>query len=117
MMRSQRPLTIAQILIWADRHREATGKWPTRDSGSILGAMYETWSGVAEALRCGRRTLPVGSLAQLLAEHRSARNIHNLPSLTEGQILQWADEHHQRTKQWPRADSGTIPGSGGETWK
>jgi hypothetical protein len=32
------------------------------------------------------------------------------------QILQWAREHHKRTKRWPTIRSGAIPGTRGETW-
>lgn len=91
----RRRLTISEILAWASAHREATGKWPTRASGTILAAKFETWACVDAALRSGRRGLPNGSsLTQLLAEHRGARNIKCLPPLSEGQILAWADEHH-----------------------
>ena len=38
-----------------------------------------------------------------------------LPPLTEDQILRWADAHFQRTRSWPTAKSGLIPGTG-ETW-
>jgi hypothetical protein len=114
----RRPLTVQEILRWADAHREMTGKWPTRASGQILGAKLENWLSVDYALRQGLRDLPGNSsLAQLLSEHRGARNIHQLPALTEEQILQWADDHHQRTGGWPTRKSGTIPNSGGEKWQ
>jgi len=38
----RRPLTIEGILAWASAHREATGKWPTKDSGRVVAAKYET---------------------------------------------------------------------------
>jgi hypothetical protein len=114
----RRPLTIEEILRWADTHRETTGKWPTKDSGTILHAKFENWLAVDSALRQGLRSLPSkSSLAQLLAEHRGTRNIHKLPPLTEEQILQWADDHHERTGEWPTLKSGTIPNSGGERWQ
>src|SRR5713226_4030147 len=114
----QRPLTVEEILRWADAHREMTGKWPTKDSGQILFAKFESWQRVDGALRQGLRNLPGNSsLAQLLTEHRGARNIHKLPPLTEEQILQWADDHHRRTGEWPTQKSGTIPNSGGEKWQ
>ena len=98
----RRPLSTREILAWASAHREITGKWPTKSSGGIIGARFETWHGVDNALRLGLRGLPGGSsLAQLLAEHEGVRNIHDLPPLSEQQILQWADEHHQRTGSWP----------------
>jgi hypothetical protein len=113
----KRPLTIEEILAWATAHREATGKWPTKDSGRIAAAKFETWIAVDHALRVGLRDLPgASSLAQLLAEKYGVRNTRDLPPLTTAQILQWADAHHERTGSWPSADSGTIPDSGGEKW-
>jgi hypothetical protein len=101
---------MSDILKWASAHREATGEWPTRHSGSVAGARFENWGSIDGALRHGRRGLPGGSsLAQLLAERLGARNIHSVQSVTEELILQWADAHHQRTGSWPTAKSGPIP--------
>ena len=114
----RRPLTIEEILRWADAYRDATGKWPTAASGDIVGARFESWSSVDAALRAGTRGLPGGgSLAKLLAEARGVRNIHQLPPLTVPQILRWADDYHARTGSWPSSHSGSIPGSGGEKWQ
>src|SRR5438045_3355950 len=38
-----RPYTIHQILLWADRHQERTGAWPTARSGAVVDAPGETW--------------------------------------------------------------------------
>jgi hypothetical protein len=63
------PVTIEQILAWADTHKAVTGDWPIKDSGQVTGT-EETWLGLDFALKRGRRGLPGGStLAQLLAEH------------------------------------------------
>jgi hypothetical protein len=114
----RRPLTITEILLWSAHHRAVTGKWPTKDSGCIIGALFETWSAVDTALRDGLRTLPGGSsLAQLLAEKRGVRNIRDLPALTEEQILEWADIYFRRNGSWPTIASGAIANSGGETWR
>jgi hypothetical protein len=114
----RRPLDPREILAWARAFRQATGQWPTKASGGIAGARFESWLAVDQAFRQGLRGLPGGSsLAQFLAENEGARNIQNLPPLTETQILIWADEHHQRTGAWPRAESGVIPDSGGEKWQ
>jgi hypothetical protein len=113
----RRPLSIEEILRWASAHREATGRWPMGTSGAIIGARFETWTGVDRALRVGLRGLPgKSSLAQLLAEKHGVRNTRNRPSLSLDQILQWADEHHDRTGAWPIAITGRIPNLGGETW-
>ena len=112
------PLTIANILCWVDAHRQATGKWPTLWSGEIAAARYETWLAVNHALKDGLRGLPGGSsLARLLAEQRGARNRYSRLLLTADLVLGWADAYRRRTGRWPTADSGPIPGSGGETWQ
>jgi len=109
----RRPLHIDEIISWALAHREVTGKKPVATSGSIVGARFETWMAVDQALKHGGRGLPGrSSLAKLLAERLGARNSHDLPPLTEEQILAWADEHHQRTGEWPNRDSGEIPNAG-----
>jgi len=109
-------LSIGQILRWADEHKTATGEWPNAKSGDIRDTA-ESWSGVANALYCGLRTLPEGgSLAQLLAEHRGVRNPKGLPPLSTSQILRWAKafvlEHGRR----PRRTDGPIPGTL-DTWR
>jgi hypothetical protein len=108
---AKRPLSIPDILRWADSYREANGRWPTKDSGTIVQSPFETWARVDAALRAGTRGLDGGSsLAQLLAQKRGARNIQDLSPLTEAQILAWSDAHHERTGAWPTAKSGRIAG-------
>ncbi len=111
------PLSVGQILAWADAHRRDTGEWPTTTSGPIADAPGETWMGVHQALVKGNRSLSGGvTLAGLLQTQRDARNIQDLPPLTEAQILEWADAHRNRTGSWPQQKSGPIPESPGETW-
>lgn len=113
---TKRPLSIPDILRWADRHRETTGRWPTKDSSGILGVLFATWPTVDAALRRGTRGLPGGSsLAQLLAERRGVRNIRSVPSLTEEMILAWCDAHFKATGQWPSVKSGKVAGTD-EKW-
>ena len=108
-------LTINQILSWLDAHQEATGDWPKMNSGQATGT-GETWTGIDDSLRAGRRGLPGGSsLATLLAEHRGVRNIKNLPPLTIKQILSWVDAHKAATGDWPNQFSGQVTGTD-ETW-
>ena len=52
----KRPLKISEILSWARSYREWTGKWPTADSGSVGGKMWETWQGIDQALCNGAGT-------------------------------------------------------------
>ena len=111
------PLTEDQILIWADARYENTGQWPNRASREVLGAPDEKWRNIENALRLGLRGLPGGSsLARLLAEKRSVRNIQGLADLAEAQILQWADAHHEQNGKWPNRTSGDVLGAPGEKW-
>jgi hypothetical protein len=114
----KKPLTIRQILEWADAHHRRTGRWPSQWSGKIKGATGETWSGVNVALRKGGRGFAGGSsLSRLLAQRRGkAPGGPRRARLTIKQILAWADEYHRRTGRWPSMSSGRIPGSNGETW-
>jgi hypothetical protein len=105
------------ILAWADAWHARTGHWPTRESGPVPESPGDTWMAVNVALRKGHRGLPGGSsLARLLAEHRGYRNIHGLPRLTLGQIVAWADAHHDATGRWPTADAGPVRAAPGESW-
>jgi hypothetical protein len=112
------PLTITQILSWADAFKARHGRWPRAREGPIDGTL-ETWTAIDQALRKGFRGLPGGSSTQkLLAEYRGVRNMHNLPALRIEQILAWADAFHERTGEWPHRDDGVIAGAPfGETWK
>lgn len=113
----QKPLTIKQILAWADAHHRRTGRWPHAKSGSVVGAAGEIWYSIDKALIKGLRGLKPGqSLCDLLENHRGRRNIMRLPRLSEKQILAWADAFYARHHHWPRLYSGRIPGTGGETW-
>jgi hypothetical protein len=65
------PLSVNQILRWADDRHRRTGKWPTRRSGVIRAAPSESWRAVSMALEKGYRGFPGGSsLTQLLLAHR-----------------------------------------------
>ena len=120
-MRNRRnlpPLSMEQILTWADAYHQRTGKWPTLKSGPIPEAPGEKWSAVASALLAGVRGLPKGpSLAQTLATHRGAPHQGQLPSMTTQLILSWADDHYQRTGKWPNVTHGPIAAAPGETWR
>jgi hypothetical protein len=110
------PLTIDQILSWAEGHFKGTGHWPTVHSQPIQDGV-EKWRNVDNALRMGLRGLPGGSsLAQLLADERGIRNKAALPPLTKDEILAWADAHHRRTGQWPKATFGAVTDAPHETW-
>lgn len=114
-------LTYEQILKWADSHHERTGTWPITSSGEIPSAdcPAESWLAVEAALGLGLRGLPGGdTLARLLDRERGKLNRLELPRFSEHQILQWADEYHRRTGDWPSGSTeGEIPGSRGATWQ
>jgi hypothetical protein len=62
----KRPLTIDQILAWAEAHRHRTGKWPTPSSGPVSDGNGENWAAISRALRRGHQGLPGGlTLARL----------------------------------------------------
>ena len=55
------PLTVRQILAWADAHHRRTGEWPKPKSGTICGLTGrptgENWAAIDEALGRGNRGL------------------------------------------------------------
>ena len=113
-------LTIAEILAWADAHREAHGAWPHRSSGTVSDAPhFLTWKAVESALAQGHRGLPGGStLADLLARHRDVAKAEKRPRLTVAEILAWADAHQAATGAWPKSASGIVRDAPhAETWQ
>jgi hypothetical protein len=109
------PLTIGQIIAWAEAHHAATGKWPNYYTGRVRHAPFDvTWCAINSALRCGTRGLPPGwSLRRLLAEHCDAPL---RPRLTLEQVLAWADDHRAATGAWPTLGSGKVLGCESEDW-
>mgnify|MGYP003476898978 CR=1 FL=1 len=59
MQRLNTRLTITQILRWADRHHDLTGRWPNRFSKSVAGLDMgeERWSAIEGALFGGSREI------------------------------------------------------------
>jgi hypothetical protein len=111
------PLRVEHILAWADAHWDRTGRWPNVKSGFVEGEPFETWCGINCALASGYRGLPGGSsLAKLFVAHHGVRSQCALPKLDVASILAWADVHHRRTGRWPIATSGNVERSSGETW-
>lgn len=73
--RKGRPrLTVKQVLGWAEKHHERTGKWPSAQSGPIPEAPGETWRGVEMALVQGNRGFLGGSSIYRLLEASGAKN-------------------------------------------
>jgi hypothetical protein len=71
MARWRPPLTVEQILAWADEHFARTGEWPDTVSGLVGATPGERWGNLNRALVLGLRGLPGGTtLARLLAARR-----------------------------------------------
>lgn len=116
--RERPPLTIKQILAWADAHHARTGRWPKATSGPVVDAPGENWLSINTLLRTGGRGLPAGrSLNTLLAERREVPKKVWCPRLTIKQIRNWASEHLRRTGRLPTQKSGEIEGTFGVTWE
>lgn len=112
--RNSTPLTIDQILAWADAYRAKHGTWPHMRAGAIDGTS-ESWSGVNFALYNGRRGMTGrSSLAEVLRLHRGV--IVCREPLDEETIFRWAQAHHERTGKWPTSKGGSIEEAPGETW-
>jgi hypothetical protein len=113
-------LTVTLILGWADHHLHKIGKYPNANAGPVLSPaapLAINWRKIDNALRRGFFGLPGrNSLARVLEKHRGLRNRSNLPRLTDGTILAWADHHRDRTGKWPTENAGPTLGANGETW-
>jgi hypothetical protein len=111
-------LTIKQILEWGDAWYEEHDEFPAIDSGDVPGT-GETWNAIHLALDRGNRRLPGGSsLPKLLEKYRGFRNPHNTvnkSALTTEQILEWVDAWYEEHEEFPKRDSGNIPGTD-ENW-
>jgi hypothetical protein len=112
------PLTVEQILRWADALRRRTGSWPGLHSGPIPDAGGDTWAAVDAALRHGFRGLPGGgSLARLLADRRAPRGGKRPGRLTLKKVRAWAEAHLGRSGLWPDRRSEDVAEAPGETWE
>ncbi len=111
------PRSQREILTLADEHFRRTGRWPTVESGRVIGAPGQTWRAIDKAMkRSDAEVRGFSSLAQLLTKRRGKRNTRHLPRLTIKQILEWADRHRRRTGKWPVHESGPVPAAPGERW-
>jgi hypothetical protein len=107
------PLTVAQILAWADSHHARTGRWPITTSGPVPDHPGEEWVRIDAALRRGLGGLPGGdSLARLLAERRGRRLRSRKPPRTVGgdQVVRQA--HGPGARRGRGRPRGAGPGTG-----
>ena len=110
-------LSIDIIISWISDWHQSTGRYPCLNSGEIPGSGGETWMIVGAALYTGGRGLPGGlTLAKIIADRFGVRNQTNLPSLSVSIVREMVKEWKKQKGEFPRSDSGEIPGSNGETW-
>ena len=76
------PISIAQILEWADACHQRTGRWPSKESNELIeGTRAEKWAAIEKALRHGYRGLPKGqTLARVLQQYRGVQTTPICPS-------------------------------------
>jgi hypothetical protein len=111
------PLSEGRIVAWAVAHCEATGNWPTENSGGVVGQSGENWAAINTNLRDGCRGLPGGdTLARLLARH-GAENYTTISRLTRARIIAWARIYRKARGRWPSAGSPPVGIPEGERWK
>jgi hypothetical protein len=105
----RQPISVEDVLAWADDHYARHDAWPTSHSGEIPGT-EQNWTSINACFQNGCRGLTCGgSLATFLEKHRGVRVGKGPPDLSEAQILAWADLHFAAHKKWPTEDSGAIP--------
>ncbi len=76
-------LTRRQIEVWAVTHRRRTGEWPTAESGPVIDAPGETWTGIQMALVEGGRGLyKRSSLHRVLMNYRRLDRASPKPGCT-----------------------------------
>ncbi|MEE9294503.1 MAG: hypothetical protein V3W34_06035 [Phycisphaerae bacterium] len=76
--RTEHPLSVREILSWADAHKKRTGGCPWSESGEIPERPGTSWQQVNHALRVGRLGLPGGTtLSRLLYKHRRRSRARN----------------------------------------
>ncbi len=104
------PLSIDEIVEWAQAYKEEHNKWPRASSGLVEGVPHKmTWAMVNSALSKGLGGLSGGSsLAELLEEHFDVRGPADFPDLSIAEIREWAQAHREKHDKWPRASSGPV---------
>jgi Sigma-70, region 4 len=121
MPQKRPPVTVEQILRWADDHRARTGSYPSARAGGVLAAPGETWMGLDNALRFGLGgALPGGdSLSRLLLRERGKPR-HGRPRKPRGLrpqlVMRWARAHRRRVGAWPTRASGPVAEAPEVTW-
>lgn len=112
------PLTLEQVLAWADSHYQRTGRWPAaKGGGPIPEAPAEKWANIVQVMQFGNRGFDGSlTLAQALVKYRGKSHHMQLPPLTKKMIIEWAEFHHLYTRKWPGYYSGRVLGQPHEQW-
>jgi hypothetical protein len=97
------PLTVEQILAWADAYRARTGSWPNAKAGPVPEALGQTWNAINMALYVGHRGLPGGdTLARLLGRLR--------PSSSARCWVAWTFEEDNLVRSLPAREAARRTG-------
>ncbi|MBW2187231.1 MAG: hypothetical protein JRG71_12795 [Deltaproteobacteria bacterium] len=107
-----------EILMWADAYKQRYGDWPNRAVGIIEESLVEdTWQAVHSALNEGARGLPgKDTLTKLIERNRHVERRTVKSALTVATIIDYADDHHEKTGTWPTKKSGKVLANNDETW-
>ncbi len=109
------PLSLKQILSWADAYFEKYGTWPDATSGPIDGT-NENWKYIEHWLNYGTRGFAGGySLVSLLRHERGVISRAIPTKLNITKVLRWVANYRSEHGGWPTSASGVIPGTGA-TW-
>jgi hypothetical protein len=109
------PLSEKIILKKIRHYKKKTGRWPKVKSKKLTGEEY-SWSSIDNHLRKGSWGLKKGSSLRDLMERELGvpNRLSKHRSLTEKQILKWADDHFRRVGEFPvksRKGGGCIAGT------
>jgi hypothetical protein len=109
-----RKLTIEDVVQMIINHKKITDEYPTNNSGHVIGEPErECWNNIAQALYLGTRGLRYDpnyktrmSLGTLMESRFSDYKRENNRPLTIDNIMEWADQHYQKTGKYPNQRSG-----------
>ncbi len=112
-------ISIENIVFWAKDHYSKTGKYPRNNSGVILINTNESWAGIDDALREGRRGLPKTSLVKLLEQEGLdfAKSKIGRKDLSDEIVKRYISDYFNKNSKYPLATSNEIiPNSNNTKW-
>ncbi len=113
-LRKRTDLTEEVIVGWIERYvADHNGRYPHGGSGKIEYAPKKeplTWCGLSACMTNGYRGLPGGTtVSKFISEHfHNDRNRINLPSLSEEDILNWAEQYKVEFGRYPTMREGQV---------